>query len=341
MVSVLHLLAGLALLLAAWSLRSEVEPLFAGGELADPEALRWAASGSFFNFQGHAIFYKIREAAAQAPAGTGAAKPPTIVLLHGFPTNSFDFLHLWRALPQKYRLVTLDLLSFGLSDKPEGIPIRLVDQADLVMAFLKHVNITEAHLLVHDYSVSVAQELLARFHAGDASVPQLQSVLFLNGGIIPDMHRPLLMQWLLAAPLVGPLLTKVAIGEFTFKRSFSGVFGVKPTATELHTYWSFVRHKQGHRLAHAQLQYMRERRANLYRWVGTLLYPADKPRFVPALFVNGPADPISGAHVMEALRELRPSSNITMLAAHIGHYPQVEASKEVLKAYIPWLEELL
>jgi pimeloyl-ACP methyl ester carboxylesterase len=125
-----------------------------------------------------------------------------------------------------------------------------------VVAFLKHLKINEAHLLAHDYGVSVAQELLARFHAGSTSMPQLQSVMFLNGGIIPGMHRPLLMQWLLADPWVGPLLNKIAIGEFTFKRSFAAVFGVKPTATELHTYWTFVRHKQGHRQAHAQLQYM-------------------------------------------------------------------------------------
>jgi hypothetical protein len=118
MVSVVHVFVGLALLLAAWSLRSEVEPLFAGGELADPEALRWATSGKYYNFQGHAIFYKVREAAAQASTGAGAAKPPTIVFLHGFPTNSFDFLPLWQGLPEKYRLVALDLLSFGLSDKP-------------------------------------------------------------------------------------------------------------------------------------------------------------------------------------------------------------------------------
>jgi len=40
-----------------------------------------------------------------------------VLLLHGFPTSSFDFHALWELLGDR-ALVTLDLPGFGLSDKP-------------------------------------------------------------------------------------------------------------------------------------------------------------------------------------------------------------------------------
>lgn len=81
---------------------------------------------------------------------------PVIVLLHGFPTSSWDWHKLWNRLDDNYRLVTLDFLGFGFSDKPDS-GYSIDGQADLVVQLLSYLEERQAHLLVHDYGTYVAQ----------------------------------------------------------------------------------------------------------------------------------------------------------------------------------------
>src|SRR5688500_4970681 len=48
--------------------------------------------------------------------GTG----PLVVLVHGTPTWSFEWRHVIAALRPAYRVVAMDHLGFGLSDRPAG-----------------------------------------------------------------------------------------------------------------------------------------------------------------------------------------------------------------------------
>ena len=69
---------------------------------------KWKSKGQFLNFIGHEIFWK----------QVGSESNPVLVLIHGFPTSSWDWHHLWDDLARDFRVVTLDMLGFGLSDKP-------------------------------------------------------------------------------------------------------------------------------------------------------------------------------------------------------------------------------
>src|SRR5262249_8109018 len=51
---------------------------------------------------------------------TGAADAPPIVLVHGFPTSSIDFVRLAELLGERYRVCAMDFPGFGFSDKPLG-----------------------------------------------------------------------------------------------------------------------------------------------------------------------------------------------------------------------------
>lgn len=50
----------------------------------------------------------------------GPADGPPVTLVHGFPTSSHDWALTVPALAAAHRVVTLDLLGFGDSDKPPG-----------------------------------------------------------------------------------------------------------------------------------------------------------------------------------------------------------------------------
>jgi pimeloyl-ACP methyl ester carboxylesterase len=54
---------------------------------------------------------------------------------------------------------------------------------------------------------------------------------------------------------------------------------------------------------------------------------------VPLRLVNGPDDPVSGAHMVARYRELIPAPDTVSLPG-IGHYPQVEAPSAVLDAFL-------
>lgn len=282
----------------------------------------WQQAGHHFDYRGQRIFYR--------DEGAGDA---ALLCIHGFPTASWDWHPLWPALTAQHaRVIAPDMIGFGFSAKPRAYDYSLLDQADLHLALLAHLGVTRVHVLAHDYGVSVAQELLARELEG--RTPTLQSVTLLNGGLFPETHRPVLMQKLLLGPL-GPLLTRLT-RERTFARSFSAVFGAntKPSARELQEFWQLVERDGGARLLHRLIRYIPERRAQRERWVGAL-----QNTRVPLRLVNGPDDPVSGAHMVARYRERVPNPDVVSLPG-IGHYPQVEAPAQVLAALMAFHERL-
>ncbi|PJZ69817.1 alpha/beta hydrolase [Leptospira perolatii] len=281
--------------------------------------LAWKASGSFFEWKHKKIFYR--------EGGDGQA----LLLLHGFPTSSWDWKDVWEKLISKYHVIAPDYIGFGFSDKPKGGHYSIFEYADQVEALLDELNIKQVHILAHDLGDTVAQELLARFREKLAGQriggPEIKSAFFLNGGIFPETHRPRPVQKLLNSPL-GFLFTKF-INKRNFMVSFSAVFGPnsKPSHEELDGFWECINNGGGSAIYHKLIRYMRERKFFRERWVGAIL---DCP--VPFAFADGLMDPVSGKHVVDRLKQFRPEALVYEIPG-IGHYPQTEAPDEVIKAY--------
>ena len=101
---------------------------------------------------------------------------------------------------------------------------------------------------------------MARFNEGNCF--KIKKVCLLNGGIFPESHHPLTIQKLLMSP-VGFILSRM-LNERKFSNSFGGIFGANTQLSEeeLSQYWEVVSHKNGHRIAHLIIRYMRERVVN-------------------------------------------------------------------------------
>lgn len=76
---------------------------------------------------------------------------PCLVMLHGNPTWSFLYRRLIAALCDRYRCLAIDLAGMGLSDPPSGFSGLPQDQAGLVAAALRQLEIREATLIAHDW----------------------------------------------------------------------------------------------------------------------------------------------------------------------------------------------
>lgn len=282
----------------------------------------WRAGGVNFEHRGHRIFTR----------SEGPATAPVLLLIHGFPTASWDWEALWPALTQRWRVLALDMIGFGFSAKPRGYRYGIADQADLHEAFLRSHGVAEYHVLAHDYGDTVTQELLAR-QSEPGERPRLASAALLNGGLFPETHRPLLTQKLLLSP-AGPLVARL-MGQGAFSRAMRRIFGAstQPDAALLDAFWHLIEFNDGRRAFPSLIRYMEERRRHRERWVGALTRAS-----VPIKLINGVADPISGAHMVGRYCELVPNPDTTLLAG-IGHYPQCEAPNQVLQAYLAFREK--
>lgn len=291
----------------------------------------WLAAGRTHVHAGHPFFYACQERAPRADIA--------LLLIHGFPTSSWDWHKLWPTLGEFPRVIAPDMMGFGFSAKPPRYPYSIMDQADLHVALCAHLGVRRIHILAHDYGDTVAQELLAR-HAewhehvplagprAPAAGPRVASCVLLNGGLFPETHRARPIQKLLLTPL-GPLLSRL-MSRRSFDRSFAAVFGAntQPSPEELAQFWDLVARDGGNRILHRLIGYMPERIAHRARWVGAL----QKTR-VPLRLINGPDDPVSGAHMVARYRELIRNPDVVSLPG-IGHYPQTEDPAGVLRAFL-------
>ena len=275
----------------------------------------WRDAGGYERLRDHDQFLR--------DAGDGTA----VLLIHGFPTASWDWSWIWDDLVADHRVIAPDLLGFGFSAKPAGHAYSIADQADRLEDLLDRLGVVHFHVLAHDYGDTVAQELLARRNQGTGAWGLL-SACFLNGGLFPEAHRPRPIQRLLAGPL-GPLLAKT-ISRRRFAKSFSAVFApdARPAEAELDAFWALIEANDGRRVAPALLGYLRERRRRRARWTGAL-----QSAKVPIGLINGRLDPVSGRHLVDRYREVVGNTGFIEEFDDVGHYPQVEAPERVVGAW--------
>jgi len=258
---------------------------------------------------------------------------PWLLLVHGFPTSSWDWSAVWPALEEHFNLAALDMLGFGLSHKPKDIAYSLMGQADLQEALLSEIGVSEAHLLVHDYGDSVAQELLARHNERILSF-SLKSVCFLNGGLFPEQHRARPIQKFGLTPL--GFLLGMLMSRDKLRKSFDDIFGplTKASEEEIDGHWALITENDGQKILHKLLQYIPERKANRARWVGAL-----KTARAPMRLINGGADPVSGKHLYDYYLQEVPDAD-AVLFEDIGHYPQTEAPDKTAAAVLEFHQKI-
>jgi pimeloyl-ACP methyl ester carboxylesterase len=109
--------------------------------------------GEFVDVAGVRLYYYA--------AGTRGAGEP-VVFLHGFPTSG----HLWSdvvpLVPAGHRVVVVDLLGYGRSDRPLGRPVSLRAHADRMVELLDNLGINYACVVGHDIGGGIAQSLAVR-----------------------------------------------------------------------------------------------------------------------------------------------------------------------------------
>jgi len=249
---------------------------------------------------------------------TDVGSGPVVLFLHSALLSRRTWDRVQELLAPSFRVVALDLPGFGASAKPRDHRYSISAAADAVEALWRHHGVERTVVAAHDYSVSIAQELLAR------SDGRLAAVVFMNGGLYPDLHRPTRGQQALLDPEHGAALA-AAVTEEGFVRGIDGTWGERVpfdgrAATEM---YRSMAERDGVSLMHALLHYVADRREHAERWATAIDDTA-----VPLAFVWGDLDPVSGAHMIERVEQRRPDARIVRLA-DAAHWPPLEAPEVV------------
>ncbi|XP_067861286.1 mesoderm-specific transcript homolog protein isoform X2 [Heptranchias perlo] len=216
-----------------------------------PSLYSWRMAGAFFTFKGHRIFYR---------DSVGAV-------------GSSDMI--WESLMLRFnRVIALDFLGFGFSDKPRLHRYSIFEQADIVQGLMAELGLArqKINILAHDYGDTVALELLYRSEHGNPGNLMINSLCLSNGGIFPETNHPRFLQKLLKdSGCLSPIFTRL-VNYYLFSKGISAVFGphTQPTNAEYWDMWTAIRVNDGNLVMDSILQFINQRWKYRDRWVGAL-----------------------------------------------------------------------
>ena len=278
-----------------------------------PRAAEWIAENdTLVSRRGHRIAFRRR--------GVG----PTVLLLHGFPTWSYDYAEVASDLARNHDVITLDFLGYGASDKPNPYEYSVAESADIVEDLAAHLDVKSTRLVIHDYGGIVGQELVDRANRGQLGFA-IDGLIVLNCGIVYSAYRPTRLQKLLILPVVGKVLAS-RVSAARVRSALDAIRGSRLTDTEFDDLWLGMSRQNGNKLSHLLIKYNAERAIHHRRWE-TALATWNGPLHL----VWGLDDPVSGRHVLEQATKVLPHATVTELAG-VGHYPQSEAPQAVAAA---------
>jgi pimeloyl-ACP methyl ester carboxylesterase len=290
----------------------------------------WEAIGQHRLLCDHDIF------TIDAPA-IGPEVHEPLLILHGFPTSSFDYAAVLDRLRARRRVLLLDGLGYGLSSKPD-INYTMALQADLAAAFVAELGVECVALLTHDMGDTVGGELLARRAEGTWPVMISRRVVT-NGSIyIAQAHLTDGQQLLLSLSDAKLEPTRM-INETSMTQSLRDTFSRHtslPNAANpndpLPAMVEQILHNDGHLVLPRLIRYIEERRQHERRFTGSIETDPS-----PLHIVWGLDDPIAVPSMVSTLMAARPDATVTRLD-RVGHYPMVEDPDRFLDAVLPALD---
>lgn len=143
--------------------------------------------------------------------------PNHLLFLHGFRAHTYTWRHLIDPLAKAgYHVWAIDLIGYGLSDKPDDAPYTIDFFAEQVKAFMDAKNISQAHFVGSSMGGGLALNVALTF-------PEQITSLTLIGALGYPLDLPFHLtigRYLgqLWAPFMGPSIIRSGLEEIIFKK---------------------------------------------------------------------------------------------------------------------------
>ena len=252
----------------------------------------------------------------------------TMVILHGYPTSSYDYYKVLPELSKHYRVIIHDHLGFGFSDKPIDYSYSLLDQADLALQLWQQLGVKKVHLLAHDYGTSVATEIIARNNNNELTI-EIENLTLCNGSMHIELSQLRTIQKLLKNKWLGKYVAKLTTFAI-FSKNLRNVYfdKTKVSNNELKDMWMQLEYNEGRKVIHKLSQYINERYTYWNRWIGAL-----KETNLQTNIVWAKNDPVADPAIARLIAT-EISNNKLFWIENTGHFPMLENPDEWLNCIL-------
>jgi|TARA_B110000914_G_scaffold211318_1_gene211287 pimeloyl-ACP methyl ester carboxylesterase len=299
---------------------------------AGPDAKSWGSGGSYFRWQSRQpensdlpdlnIFYRT----------FGNIKNPAIVMIHGWPTSSYDFNELINELKHDYYIAVIDTPGYGFSDKPKrGYYYSIPDDASLVDYFIQEIlDLKKFILLTHDKGDSVGFAFLSLYQQKDSPAYQIDHHVILNGGIYLPLAELSAAQKFLTLPFFGQVMTRFILTPDRFTSELAKVYSPELNPDEQLNMSSTFKYQGGTTVFPKTLRYLEDRRKLEITWLQTLAQSQ-----VSATLIWGERDTIAKVEIADFVwqnyLENRDAAASYWRLPCASHYPQNDQPKVLAK----------
>jgi pimeloyl-ACP methyl ester carboxylesterase len=266
----------------------------------------------------------------------GDPEAPPLVLVHGFPTSSVDWVEVAELLSDRYRVCAMDFPGFGFSDKPLGWGYSLMRDAEVLEHYVADVlGLQSMVMLAHDRGSSVAMIHTTNMQ----SAVDLEHLFITNGNIYLRLSNLTNAQRLMLDPATGPSMlgqaTAQQLAEGMGQTTYSPVRG--PDDPEVQALATIFGNENGLVVLHETIQYLVERAKDEDRWLEALA-----ALDVPTTFIWGVYDTVSPPRVVSYVWDehmmWKPGRNSLYFIPDANHYLQNDRPDALVEAFLHSLE---
>lgn len=149
-----------------------------------------------------------------------------IVMVHGNPTWSFYYRKLITLLCPKHRIIAVDNIGCGLSDKPQKYNYTLENHIKNLSILLEHLKIDKCSLVLHDWGGAIGMGYAVRH------IQSIEKIALLNTAAFRSEKIPLRIAFC-KIPIIGELIVR-GLNGFAFAATYMAVVKSMDKLTRKH-----------------------------------------------------------------------------------------------------------
>jgi len=252
-----------------------------------------------------------------------------LLFVHGTPSWSFDFRNVIKKLKSDFRCIAIDLIGFGLSDKPEHYDYSPQNHSKTLESFVIHKDLQKFTVVVHDFGGPIGLNFAINH------TEQIKNIIILNSWLWSSKDDPEFtkLSKILKSPLL-PLLYRYLnfSPRYILPKSF-GDHKLPKHLLKQYTKPFNNRTQRNGALAFAKSL------LDDQNWFQELWDQRQSIAFKPTLFIWGMKDPVIKPKYLHKFSSGFPNSKIIRLDSS-GHFPQEEQPETVAQSILDFLREI-
>ncbi len=261
--------------------------------------------------------------------GCSDGAKPVLLMVHGNPTWSFYWRDLIADLRSAYRVIAIDHIGCGLSDKPQTYDYRLAQHVENLSAVVKELGLERISLLVHDWGGAIGMGFAVQH-------PELiASTVVFNSAAFPAKRIPLRIS-MCRIPGIGKLAIQGLNGFAVAATYMATAKGMSRAVKQgyLHPYDSFA-----HRIATYRFVEDIPMKPSHPSWSTLCEVEAGLGRLGdrPMLLLWGEKDWCFDMSFLEIWKQKFPAAEVKTFA-DAGHYVVEDAATEIIPVVRHFLE---